>query len=63
MRTSSSTASLRPDPSADALPLRERALLIGALAAVALIAWAYLAHHRWLSGAGLIAAAGVLLLA
>jgi predicted metal-binding membrane protein len=45
MRTSSATASPRPDLSASVLPLRERALLIGALAAVALIAWAYLAHH------------------
>jgi predicted metal-binding membrane protein len=30
---------------AAALPLRSRVLLVGALAAVALIAWAYLAHH------------------
>jgi len=28
-----------------ALPLRERALLLGALAAVAALGWAYLAHH------------------
>ena len=45
MRTSSATASPPADPSASVLPLRERALLVGALAAVALIAWAYLAHH------------------
>jgi predicted metal-binding membrane protein len=45
MRTSSATASLPPGPSASALTLRERALLLGALAAVALLAWAYLAHH------------------
>jgi predicted metal-binding membrane protein len=32
-------------PPAGALPLRERVLLVGALAALALIAWAYLAHH------------------
>jgi predicted metal-binding membrane protein len=45
MRTSSATDSLPADRSASPLPLRERALLVGALAAVALIAWAYLAHH------------------
>lgn len=45
MRTWSATASPRPDPSADPLPPGERALIAGALAAVALLAWAYLAHH------------------
>jgi predicted metal-binding membrane protein len=45
MRTSSATASPPADPSASALPLRSRALLLGALGAVALLAWAYLAHH------------------
>jgi predicted metal-binding membrane protein len=52
MRTSSATASPPPGPSASVLPLRERALLVGALAAVALISWAYLAHHAAMPMAG-----------
>lgn len=45
MPTSSATGSLPQDRSASALPLRERAALAGALGAVALLAWGYLAHH------------------
>lgn len=45
MRISSATASPPSDLSASPLSLRERALLLGALALVVLLAWGYLVRH------------------